>query len=92
MEKHGLQLTSEQLGKYADQHILRYKTRLEAAKNKEDGNHVPGRPYVKVKECQNYLSLWEGIKAKVVAGKGFEDLEPREVGEIMDAYYEEQAE
>ena len=78
MEKHGLQLTNEQLNAMADQHIIRHQNRL-------NGNGLG----VNHSECTQYLRLWQGIKEKVAAGKSYEELNSRERSEVMDAYYDE---
>lgn len=62
-------ITPEQVCKIADKHITMYLNRI-----KSKARHV------NIVECQMYLSIWQGVKAK-----GGKELTHQELGELLDA-------
>jgi len=65
-------MKAENIVKLADEHIALYERRI-----------ASGSRFVRVDECQNYLSIWKSIKAK--GGVGLSVEEASEVNDAIDS-------
>lgn len=69
-------LSEENIKRLADIHIRRFSNRIEL------GNR--GEPYIRVNECEHYLTIWKSIQEKKYS---WDSLSEQERNEIEDAIY-----
>jgi hypothetical protein len=69
-------MDAEGIKKLYEQHVGRYAGRIEAAKH--------GATHVRVSECEYYLGLWEGMKAKGFDSSKFTREERMELNDAIE--------